>query len=109
MLSINNIRRAVMANPAYFIIDVKISDPEGIKPYQERVEETFRAFGGERIVAGGKPEVLEGQGPAGRIVIVRFPSLEQAHAWHESPAYQAIIGYRHAAAQSHAYLVEGAA
>jgi len=98
-----------MTNPVYFIIDVKINDPEGMKPYQANVAETFRAFGGERLVAGGKTEALEGAGPQGKIVVVKFPSLEQAHAWHESPAYQAIIGYRHAAAESHAYLVEGVA
>lgn len=96
-----------MANPVYFVIDVKINDPEGIKPYQARVEETFKAFGGKRIVAGGKVDVLEGNAPQGKIVIVQFPCMEQAHAWHESRVYQAIIGYRHAAAESHAYLVEG--
>lgn len=98
-----------MANPVYFVIDVKINDPEGMKPYQAKVVETFTAFGGERVVAGVIPETLEGRGPQGRIVIVRFPSLEAAHAWHDSPAYQAIIGHRHAAAESHAYLVEGVA
>lgn len=98
-----------MTNPVYFIIDAKINDPESMKPYQAKVEETFKAFGGERLVAGGKVETLEGNGPQGKIVIVKFPSFEQAHAWHESPAYQAIIGYRHAAAESHAYLVAGLA
>lgn len=98
-----------MASPSYFVIDVKINDPEGIKPYQAEVEKTFKAFGGKRIVAGGKVDVLEGDAPRGRIVIVRFPSMEQAHAWHESPEYQAIAGYRHAAAESRAYLVEGVA
>ncbi|WP_153112089.1 DUF1330 domain-containing protein [Propionivibrio limicola] len=98
-----------MSKPAYFVIDVKITDPEGMKPYQAKVEETFKAFGGERIVAGGTPETLDGDAPQGRIVIVRFPSLPHAHAWHDSPAYQAIIGHRLAAAESHAYLVEGVA
>jgi len=98
-----------MSKPAYFVIDVKITDPEGIKPYQAKVEETFKAFGGERIVAGGTPEVLEGQSPTGRIVIVRFSSLEQAHAWHDSAAYQSILGHRLASAECHAYFVEGVA
>jgi uncharacterized protein (DUF1330 family) len=30
-----------------------------MKPYQARVEETFKAFGGKRIVAGGRVDVLE--------------------------------------------------
>lgn len=98
-----------MSNPAYFVIDVKITDAEGMKPYQANVEQTYKPFGGERIVAGGTPEALEGNAPWGRIVVVRFPSLEQAHAWHASPAYQAILGHRLAAAESHAYLVEGVA
>ena len=98
-----------MSNPAYFVIDVKITDPEGMKPYQANVEQTYKPFGGERIVAGGMPEALEGDAPLGRIVVVRFPSLEQAHAWHDSPTYQAILGYRLAAAESHAYFVEGVA
>lgn len=98
-----------MNNPAYFVIDVKIHDPEGIKRYQESVVDTYKPFGGERIVAGGVPEALEGEPPLGRIVILRFPNLEQAHAWHASPAYRAILGHRLASAESHAYFVEGCA
>ena len=98
-----------MSQPAYFVIDVKITDPEGMKPYQAKVAETYQPFGGERIVAGGLPETLEGDAPRGRIVIVRFPSLAQARAWHDSAAYQAILGHRLAASESHAYFVEGVA
>jgi uncharacterized protein (DUF1330 family) len=98
-----------MSNPACFVIDVKITDPEGIKPYQANVEQTYKPFGGARIVAVGVPEALEGDAPLGRIVVVRFPSLEHAHAWHDSPAYQSILGHRLAATESHAYLVEGVA
>lgn len=98
-----------MANPAYFIIDVKINDPEGIKPYQAKVAETYLPFGGKPVVAGGKVEVLEGRAPHSIIVMLQFPSMQQAHAWHESAQYQAILGYRQAAAESNAYLVEGIA
>ncbi|MEI7374759.1 DUF1330 domain-containing protein [Dickeya chrysanthemi] len=95
-----------MAN-AYFIINVVIHHPEGMKPYQEKVAETYPLYGGKLLVLGGKRDVLEGTGPRGLTVILEFPSMEKAHAWHESPEYQAIIGYRLAAAESHAYLVEG--
>lgn len=98
-----------MANPAYFIIDVKINDPEGIKPYQAKVAETYAPYGGKPIVAGGKVEVLEGRAPHSIVVMLQFPSIEQARAWHESPEYQAILAYRLAAAESNAYLVEGIA
>lgn len=98
-----------MSKPTYFVIDVKITDLEGMKPYQAKVEETYTDFGGERVVAGGIPVTLEGEAPQGRIVIVRFPSLEHAHAWHASPAYQSILGYRLASSECQAYFVEGVA
>ena len=96
-----------MSKPAYFIIDVRIKDAERFKPYQRAVEETYAAFGGQRIVAAGQVDVLEGDGPRGILVILQFPSMELAHAWHDSPHYRAILGHRLAAAESHAYLVEG--
>lgn len=98
-----------MEKPAYFVIDVQIKDAERIKPYQLTVEATYTAFGGQRIVAAGQVEVLEGDGPRGIVVILQFPSMAQAHAWHESPQYRSILGHRLAAAESHAYLIEGLA
>lgn len=96
-----------MTKPAYFIIDVDIVDAEGMKPYQAAVDGTFRAFGGERIVAAGRVDPLEGAPPSGRIVVVRFPDMASAHAWHDSAAYRAIVGHRLKAARSRAFLVEG--
>lgn len=98
-----------MSQPAYFVIEVKIHDLEAIRPYQERVSDTYKPFGGECIVAGGIPESLEGEPPLPRVVILRFPNIELAHAWHDSPAYQAILGHRLAAAESRAWFVEGIA
>jgi uncharacterized protein (DUF1330 family) len=41
------------------------------------------------------------------LVMLQFDSVGQAHAWHDSPAYQDIIHYRHAAASTNAWLVKG--
>ena len=98
-----------MEKPAYFVIDVLINDAERIKPYQLAVEKTYTAFGGKRLVAAAQVDVLEGDGPRGLVVILQFPSMAQAHAWHDSPHYRSILGHRLAAAESHAYLVEGVA
>ena len=95
--------------PAYFVIEVRVFDPQGMAPYKAQVEATFVAHGGQRVVAGAVPEILEGSPSEGRVVIVRFPSLAHAHAWHDSPEYQAILGHRLASAHSRAYLVEGVA
>lgn len=96
-----------MSQPAYFIFDVTIHDMAGMQPYQAKVAETYPPYGGKLLVLAGKTEVVEGDGPQGLTVILAFPSMAQAHAWHDSPEYQAIIGYRHAAASTRAVLVEG--
>jgi uncharacterized protein (DUF1330 family) len=98
-----------MTKPAYFVIHVVVHDSDAMKPYQAKVEHTFVRHGGKRIVMGGAVNVLEGNIPDGKIVIVRFPSLQHAHSWHDSPEYRAILSNRLAAATSQAYLVEGVA
>jgi uncharacterized protein (DUF1330 family) len=94
--------------PAYFIIHAEVHDPAAMAPYHAQVGRTLEAFGGVRLVAGAVPVALEGDAPSGRTVIVRFPDCAAAQAWHDSPAYQAILPHRLAAAHAQAYLVEGA-
>ncbi|WP_320150305.1 DUF1330 domain-containing protein [uncultured Tolumonas sp.] len=95
--------------PAYFIFDVKIHDPVALKPYQEQVAATYKPYGGKRLVAAGKTETIEGDDPKGILVILQFDSVEKAHAWHDSPEYQALIPFRVAATDTTCWLVEGVA
>lgn len=64
-------------------------------------------FGGRFIVRGGNTETLEGAAVTGRVVVVEFPSLAKATAWHESPQYQRILPIRNASSTSRVYVVEG--
>ncbi|ANE74566.1 DUF1330 domain-containing protein [Dickeya solani] len=95
------------SKPAYFIFSVNVTNPEGLKPYQDNVGETVKAYGGQLIVQGANAVSVEGIAPEGRIIILRFDNTEQANAWHRSPEYQAIIHYRLASAKTQAWLVEG--
>lgn len=97
------------SNPTYCIFDVKINKPELLGPYQAKVEETYKAYGGKRMIHGGELAVIEGQAPKGIIVMLQFDSMEQAKAWHDSPEYQQIIQYRHAAAEANIWFIEGTA
>lgn len=94
-------------NPAYFIFNTKINNPELLKPYQAKVEESYKLYGGTLLILGGKTETIEGKEPEGIFVMLRFDSQEQANAWYSSPEYQEIIHHRHAAAKTQAWLVEG--
>jgi uncharacterized protein (DUF1330 family) len=95
--------------PAFYISEFEITDPEALKPYRERVDATFAPFSGRYVVHGGEIASLEGEAPKGRIVVIKFDSMEKAKAWYDSPAYQEIRPIRHRAAKSRVFIVEGTA
>jgi uncharacterized protein (DUF1330 family) len=48
---------------------------------------TLMQYGGEMIAGTPAPKVLEGSFDATWSAILRFPSLEMADAWYNSPEY----------------------
>ena len=42
-----------------------------------------------------------------RTVVLEFDSEDAARNWYESPAYQAVVGERHASAATNAVIVSG--
>lgn len=91
--------------PAYVIVGVDVTDPDAYGEYTRQVPATLEPYGGRFIVRGGAFEVLEGNWPAPRIVILSFPDIERAKAWHESGEYQAILPIRQANARTHVMVV----
>jgi uncharacterized protein (DUF1330 family) len=77
-----------------------------IRRYMEEIEATFEPYGGEWLVHGTRPEVLEGPWE-GDLVIIGFPSLAAARNWYASPAYQEILELRTAHSHSQVVLLEG--
>ena len=63
---------------AYIFVSVEIHDPVRYEDYRKSVLPTIEKYGGRFLARGGKMEVLEGNWPARRIVIVEFPSAEIA-------------------------------
>lgn len=95
------------SGPAFIVVELDVTDPEGFQDYAQRVPETIAQYGGTYIVRGGDVETLEGAEPQGRVVILRFDSVEDAHGWMSSPEYGAIKDIRHQTAETRSYLVEG--
>ncbi|MGZ3646050.1 MAG: DUF1330 domain-containing protein [Ktedonobacteraceae bacterium] len=91
----------------YIVVDVEITDPNEYQTYAKQTAATIERYGGNFLVRGGEPETLEGGWKTKRLVIIEFPSIEQAKAWYNSPEYLAIIGIRHHAANSKMLLVQG--
>jgi uncharacterized protein (DUF1330 family) len=92
---------------AYVIVDIEVTDPEGYKEYVKMAPEAVKLYGGKYIARGGQNETLEGDWQAKRLVILEFPSVEQAKKWLDSPEYAPARTLRHQYARSNMVVVEG--
>jgi uncharacterized protein (DUF1330 family) len=93
---------------AYFIVDVEVTDPVGFEEYRKLVPATIAQYGGRFLVRGGAVEQLEGDWQPGRVVVLEFPSLEQAKRWYNSEEYRDPKALRFKTAKAKMILVEGA-
>jgi uncharacterized protein (DUF1330 family) len=95
---------------AYLVSEADaITDATGVKKYGAKVGDTLAPFKGHYrfIVAGGRTQGLDGDAPPQGMVVIAFDSAEQAHAWYDSPAYQAIRPIRQSAVKGRMFIVEG--
>jgi uncharacterized protein (DUF1330 family) len=79
---------------------------EDVVEYLERIQDTLDPFGGRFAVHVPHLEVREGEWP-GTLVILTFPSIDDARRWYDSPAYQAILHLRTDHIDGDTLLVEG--
>ena len=92
---------------AYVIVDIHITDPLRYEEYKRRAGPTVQAHGGRYIVRGGAVDVLEGRSKPGRVVVLEFPTAEQARAWWDSPDYRPARDLRGECASTEMILVQG--
>jgi uncharacterized protein (DUF1330 family) len=72
---------------AYVVAHVEVKDPAAYEAYKRLSSIAIQAHGGEICVRGGAVEPLEGDWNPERVVIVKYPSIEQARAWYDSVEY----------------------
>ena len=92
---------------AYLVVDIEIQDAAGFEDYRKAVPATIEKYGGKILVRGGKFERLEGEWEPKRVVLVEFPSLEQAKRWYDSEEYRAPKAVRLKTSRGNLILVEG--
>jgi uncharacterized protein (DUF1330 family) len=93
---------------AYVIGEIQISDPAAYNEYRPLAAASVARFGGRFIVRGGNVDLLEGEPPPERIVVIEFPDGETARRWYRSEEYQAALKIRQSASRGRVFLVEGA-
>ncbi len=84
--------------PVYMIAVNDVSNAEGYaKDYGPKAKQSIVSHGGV-YVAAGKGTLIDGQLPTGRVVVIRWESMDQLNAWRHSSEYENIrkIGEKYA-------------
>jgi len=92
---------------AYVIYQGEVLDPVRYDEYKDKAAESILAAGGRYVVRGGDVEVFEGEPPAGRTVVLEFPTRQAAVDWYRSDDYTEIRKIREGAARARMYVVDG--
>jgi len=91
----------------YVLGEIEVTDQKPYDEYRGQVQATIDKYGGRFLVRGGKAEAFEGAPPK-RLVVLEFPSVEQARKWYSSAEYAPLITLRQKGSRGRLLLVEGA-
>ena len=93
--------------PAYVLAHIDVTDPENYQEYIRMSPESIVQYGGRFLARGPAPEVLEGTWVPKRLVLIEFPSVEQARRWWASPEYAAAKAKRQATSTGDLVILPG--
>ena len=91
---------------AYLISESQVTDQALMDEYAEKAGPSVAAHDGVLIAATANVAHMDGMSKPPRIVMIRFPSMERAKEWYNSPEYQAVLPMRFRAANGSVYFVE---
>jgi len=92
----------------YIYAELEITDQDHFyDEYMPRVHPVLQKYKAKFLIAGGNPEVIEGDRTVRRVVFLEFDSLAKAKEFYWSKDYQDVIDYRFKSAKTHLYIMEG--
>ena len=94
-----------MAAFMVFIREKTLDQPE-LEAYWANIRATLEGRPIKILAAYGRHVTLEGSEVEG-VVVAEFPTLEEARAWYDSPAYQEVAQHRFRGAIYRGLIVEG--
>jgi uncharacterized protein (DUF1330 family) len=92
---------------AYLILDIEIHDLNVFQTYAAEIPAFVKKHSGRYVVLGGEAETVEGDWKPQRLVVIEFPSKENAQAFLKDPDAQPVFAIRHRSATSKLILAEG--
>ena len=91
----------------YMVAKIDLTDRETYAKYEAGFGTIFAQYNGEMLAVDDAPEVIEGEWPHWRTVLIKFPTREEAMAWYQSDDYQALAQHRFAASDADIVLIKG--
>jgi len=93
---------------AYVLVDTKISNSENYEIYKSKAKPIAEKFGGKYLTRGGNMDIVQKDlwSPT-RLVLVEFPSVDNARAFHDSNDYADVKKLRLENAESTLVILEG--
>ena len=92
----------------YMVVDIDVKDQEAYEEYRKLVPPLIEKYGGSYLVRGGEIHAAEGDWDLHRVVILEFPTIDDAKGLLADDEYAPVAAIRHAAADSKVFIVEGA-
>ena len=92
---------------AFLISDVSVRDADAFQIYRTQAAASIERHGGKYLARGGEIEQIEGTWEPRNIIIVEFPTMEQARAWYRSPEYASALEFRDKALSRNLILFDG--
>ena len=75
----------------YIIVQINVKNNENYKEYLKYVTSIASKYEGEYIVRAGNFDILEGQWPYKRNVVIKFPTIEIAKDFYNCEEYWKIV------------------
>ncbi|WP_315743024.1 MULTISPECIES: DUF1330 domain-containing protein [unclassified Bradyrhizobium] len=92
---------------AYLVLDLAVHDFASFKEYIDNIPAFIAKHGGRYIVQGAVPSPIEGDWKPERMVILEFPSRQNARDFLGDPDVQSLFAIRHRTTTSNLVLVDG--
>ncbi|HYC03668.1 MAG TPA: DUF1330 domain-containing protein [Azospirillaceae bacterium] len=91
----------------YALGQITITEPEAYGRYQAAFMPVLIQYGGRLLAADTVPEIIEGEWPHQKLVLLSFPDEAAFRRWEQSPEYQEIARDRRAGATGVVMMVRG--